>query len=275
MARSRMATAALLLPALALVLVGFAYPYLTMLVAPAADPHPDVVGKLLAAVTDPYVVDIVARTVRVAGLATVLSVALGFPVAWLISRAPGGWRGVLLLAVTFPLLLSTVVRSFAWIVLLGRDGLVSAALRAVGLTDTPTQLLYTEFAMVVGLTQLFLPLLVLTAYSSLAGVDPILEDAARGMGAGGAAVFARVVLPLALPGTAVGAILVFAGCMTAYTTPSLLGGTRNRTLATLLYQEANTSLDWSAVSALAIIMTLLVLVVTTVMSRISAIGSRA
>jgi len=272
--RSRLATVALLLPAVVLVLVGFVYPYLTMLVAPAADPHPDVAGALVKAVTDPYVVDIVARTVRVAGMATVLSVAFGFPVAWAISRASARWRGALLLAVTFPLLLSTVVRSFAWIVLLGRDGLLSKALWAVGITSGPTQLLYTEFAMVLGLTQLFMPLLVLTAYSSLAGLDPTIEEAARGMGARGGAVFARVVLPLALPGTAVGAILVFAGCMTAYTTPSLLGGTRNRTLATLLYQEANTSLDWSAVSALAIIMTLLVLLVTMAMTRISAIGAR-
>jgi putative spermidine/putrescine transport system permease protein len=93
------------------------------------------------------------------------------------------------------------------------------------------------------------------------------------MGARNSAVFARVVFPLALPGTAVGAILVFAGCVTAFTTPSLLGGTRNRTLATLLYQEANTSVDWSGVSAIAIIMTAIVLVVAVVMSRVSAIGS--
>jgi len=270
----RLVTAALLLPAAALVVVGFLYPYVTMLVAPAADPDPDVPGSLVAAVTDPYVVDIVARTARVAGIATLVSVLFGFPVAWAISRAAPRWRALLLIAVTFPLLLSTVIRTFAWIVLLGGEGLISRALQAVGLAAGPVQLLYTETAMVLGLTQLFMPLLVLTAYSSLASVDPALEDAARGMGARGSAVFARVVFPLALPGTAVGAILVFAGCVTAYTTPALLGGTRNRTLATLLYQEANTSVDWSGVSAIAIIMTAIVLVVTLVMSRVSAIGAR-
>jgi putative spermidine/putrescine transport system permease protein len=272
--RGGLVTGALLLPAAVLVVVGFLYPYVTMLVAPAADPDPDVPGSLVAAVTDPYVVDIVARTARVAGIATLVSLMFGFPVAWAISRAAPRWRALLLLAVTFPLLLSTVIRTFAWIVLLGGDGLISQALQAVGLASGPVQLLYTETAMVLGLTQLFMPLLVLTAYSSLAAVDPTLEDAARGMGARNSAVFARVVFPLALPGTAVGAILVFAGCVTAFTTPSLLGGTRNRTLATLLYQEANTSVDWSGVSAIAIIMTAIVLVVSIVMSRVSAIGSR-
>jgi putative spermidine/putrescine transport system permease protein len=271
--RRGLVTSALLLPAAVLVIVGFLYPYGTMLVAPAADPDPDVPASLAAAVMDPYVVEIVARTARVAGIATLLSLLFGFPVAWAISRAAPRWRALLLLAVTFPLLLSTVIRTFAWIVLLGGEGLISRALQAVGLAAGPVQLLYTETAMVLGLTQLFMPLLVLTAYSSLAAVDPALEDAARGMGARNSAVFARVVFPLALPGTAVGAILVFAGCVTAFTTPSLLGGTRNRTLATLLYQEANTSVDWSGVSAIAIIMTAIVLVVAVVMSRVSAIGS--
>jgi putative spermidine/putrescine transport system permease protein len=271
--RRGLVTGALLLPATVLVIVGFLYPYVTMLIAPAADPDPDVPGSLVTAVTDPYVVDIVARTARVAGISTLASLLFGFPVAWAISRAAPRWRAVLLLAVTFPLLLSTVIRTFAWIVLLGGEGLISRALQVVGLAVGPVQLLYTETAMVLGLTQLFMPLLVLTAYSSLAAVDPALEDAARGMGARNSAVFARVVFPLALPGTAVGAILVFAGCVTAFTTPSLLGGTRNRTLATLLYQEANTSVDWSGVSAIAIIMTAIVLVVSVVMSRVSAIGS--
>jgi putative spermidine/putrescine transport system permease protein len=271
--RRGLVTGALLLPAAVLVVVGFLYPYVTMLVAPAADPDPDVPGSLAAAITDPYVVDIVARTARVAGITTLASLLFGFPVAWAISRAAPSRRALLLIAVTFPLLLSTVIRTFAWIVLLGGEGLISRALQAVGLAAGPIQLLYTETAMVLGLTQLFMPLLVLTAYSSLAAVDPALEDAARGMGARNSAVFARVVFPLALPGTAVGAILVFAGCVTAFTTPSLLGGTRNRTLATLLYQEANTSVDWSGVSAIAIIMTAIVLVVGIVMSRVSAIGS--
>lgn len=271
--RRGLVTGALLLPAAVLVVVGFLYPYVTMLVAPAADPDPDVPASLAAAVTDPYVVDIVARTARVAGISTLVSLLFGFPVAWAISKAAPRWQALLLLAVTFPLLLSTVIRTFAWIVLLGGEGLISRALQAVGLAAGPVQLLYTETAMVLGLTQLFMPLLVLTAYSSLAAVDPALEDAARGMGARNSAVFARVVFPLALPGTAVGAILVFAGCVTAFTTPSLLGGTRNRTLATLLYQEANTSVDWSGVSAIAIIMTAIVLVVSVVMSRVSAIGS--
>lgn len=269
----KVVTAGLLAPATALLVVAFLYPYLTMLVAPAADPDPDVFGALAETVTDSYVLDIAARTVRVAGLTTALCVLLGFPVALNIARAAPRRQGLLLTLVTFPLLLSTVVRSFAWIVILGSEGVLSETLQALHLVDGPVQLLYTETAMVLGLTQLFLPLLILTAYSSLAGIDVALEDAARGLGASNAKVFGRITFPLALPGTAVGAVLVFAGSVTAFTTPSLLGGTRNRTLATLLYSEANTSLDWSAVSALALIMTGIVLVASLLMTKLSAKGA--
>jgi len=268
---SRKATLGLLLaPGLALLAFGFAFPFAVTLFAPPAAEHPDVLGKLGAMLTDSYVLGVFARTVRVAVTVTLVCLVFGFPTAYLIARAPKSRQGLLLALAVFPLLLSTVVRTFAWLVILGRNGLISDAVLATGLTDRPPELLYTEFALVAGLTQLFMPLMILTSYSSLSHIDPGLEDAARGLGASPGRAFRRIVLPLALPGVLVGATLVFAGAVTAFTTPLLLGGSRNRTLATLLYDYANVKLDWGGASAVALIMTVLVLVVGWASGRISA-----
>ncbi|MFG3367265.1 ABC transporter permease [Streptomyces sp. NPDC090032] len=268
---SRKATLGLLLtPGLGLLAFGFVFPFVTTLFAPPAAENPDVLGDLGGMLTDGYVLEVLARTVRVAVTVTVVCLVFGFPTAYLISRAPKSRQGLLLALAVFPLLLSTVVRTFSWLVILGRNGLISDFATATGLADRPPQLLYTEFALVAGLTQLFMPLVILTSYSSLSHIDQGLEDAARGLGASAGRAFRQVVLPLALPGVLVGATLVFAGAVTAFTTPMLLGGTRNRTLATLLYNYANVKLDWGGAGAVALIMTVLVLVVGWASGKISA-----
>lgn len=269
----RAASGLLLLPGVALLAFGFLYPFGITLFAPPAADDPDVLGKLGGMLGDGYVLEVAARTVRVAALTTAICLLLGFPVAYLIARAPRRRQGLLLALAVFPLLLSTVVRTFSWLVILGRNGLISDLLTALGLADGGTQLLYTEFALIAGLTQLFTPIMILTSYSSLSHIDIKLEEAARGLGASPGRAFRRVVLPIALPGVLVGAMLVFAGAVTAFTTPLLLGGTRNRTLATLLYDYANVKLDWGAASAVALIMTALVLVAGWISGRLSKVGA--
>ncbi|GAA2431505.1 ABC transporter permease [Actinomadura vinacea] len=269
---SRRAAGLLLVPGLALVAFGFLYPFAVTLFAPPAAEDPNVLGKLGGMLGDGYVLEVVARTIRVAVTTTACCLLLGFPVAYMISRAPQRRRGLLLALAIFPLLLSTVVRTFSWLVILGRNGLISTILNDLRLADG-AQLLYTEFALVAGLTQLFTPIVILTSYSSLSHVDEALEEAARGLGAGPGKAFRQVVLPLALPGVLVGATLAFAGAITAFTTPLLLGGTRNRTLATLLYDYANVKLDWGGASAIALIMTALVLAAAVASGRLSKAGA--
>ncbi|MFC3999985.1 ABC transporter permease [Nocardiopsis sediminis] len=262
---------ALLVPGLAVLLFAFLYPVAATLAAPP-DGDPAIVARETGALlTDPYLLPVIARTIRVAALTTAICLVLGFPVAYLISRAPARWAGKLLALAIFPLMLNTVVRTYGWIVVLGGNGLISEVSAALGLGRV--QLLYTETAIVLGLVQLFLPLLILSAYSSLSQQDPHLEDAARGLGASPGRTFRQVVLPLALPGTLVGCTLVFAGAVTAFTTPQLLGGSRERLLSTLLYSRVNVSLDWPAASAVALVMTVLVLAVTALSGRLGKIGS--
>ncbi|WP_033338530.1 ABC transporter permease [Catenuloplanes japonicus] len=263
-------TALLLLPGFAFLAAGFLVPAVAMLIAPPGEEPTAVLSRFGEMITDPYELRIIGRTVTLGLIVTALCVGLGFPIAYLLARSQGRWGGILLALAIFPLLLSNVVRTFGWLVLLGANGAIGKLLTATGLTDDPPQMLYTPLAVVLGLTQLFLPLAIISCYSAVAQVDPGLDDAARGLGAGRTRAFWSVVVPLSGPGIVVAATLVFAGSVTAYTTPYLLGGSSQRMLATQLFSYASVSVDWAAASATALIMTILVFGV----SGLSALAGR-
>ncbi|CAM3683642.1 ABC transporter permease [Occultella aeris] len=263
-------TALLVLPGLAVLLIGFLIPSVAMLFAPPGVSPSEVFERLGRMLTDPYDQAIVMRTLGLGLIVTVICIGLGYPIAYLLSRSTSRWAGVLLALAIFPLLLSSVVRTFGWLVVLGSQGAIPQLLLRLGLVDTAPQLLYTPLAIVLGLTQIFLPLAVVASYSALAQVDAGLDEAARGLGASRTRTFWAVVVPLSGPGVVVAATLVFAGAVTAYTTPYLLGGSRQRMLSTQLYTYSSTTIDWAAASATALIMTVLVFTV----SGLSALAAR-
>jgi len=263
-------TGLLVLPGLALLLAGFLVPSAAMLLAPPGVSPADILARLGQMLTDPYDLTIIWRTVRLGLIVTLICLVLGFPIAYLLARSTSRWSGVLLALAIFPLLLSNVVRTFGWLVVLGSNGAIGQLLLALGLVDQAPQLLYTELAIVLGLTQLFLPLAIISCYSAVAQVDPGLDDAARGLGASRTRTFWGIVAPLSGPGIVVAATLVFAGSATAYTTPYLLGGSSQRMLSTQLFSYSSVSIDWAAASATALIMTVLVFVV----SGLSSLAAR-
>lgn len=262
----------LLIPGLVLLLAGFLVPSVLMLLSPPRTPTSEVFARLLQMLSDPYDLAIIGRTLGLGLIVTLTCVVLGFPIAYLLARSTSRWAGVLLALAIFPLLLSSVVRTFGWLVVLGSQGAVGQLLVTLGLVETAPQLLYTPLAIVLGLVQLFLPLAIVSCYSALAQVDASLDDAARGLGAGRARTFWTIVVPLSWPGVVVAATLVFAGSITAYTTPYLLGGSRQRMLSTQLYTYSSTTIDWAAASATALVMTVLVFAVSGVSSML---GRRA
>ncbi|GAA4573000.1 ABC transporter permease [Planotetraspora kaengkrachanensis] len=258
---SRRNAVLLLVPGLALLLFGFLVPAVMMLLHPPDTPALDVGHRLAQMLADPFMLGIIWRTLRIGLIVTAVCLLLGFPVAYLLSRSTSRWSGLLLALAIFPLLLSNVVRTYGWLVVLGSKGVIAQALTGLGITDHPPQLLYTETAVVAGLVQLFLPLAIVSCYSSLSGIEARLEDAARGLGASRTATFRLVLLPLAMPGAVVGATLVFAGAATAYTTPVLLGGTRQTMLSLQLFNYSSVTIDWAGASAVALLMTALVFAV--------------
>lgn len=268
-------TAVLVVPGLAVLLIGFLIPSVAMLFAPPDVGTLDVFARLARMVTDPYDLTIIGRTLGLGLIVTVICITLGFPIAYLLARSKSRWSGVLLALAIFPLLLSSMVRTFGWLVVLGSQGAVGQLLVGLGVVEEAPQLLYTSLAIVLGLTQLFLPLAVIASYSAVAQVDAGLDDAARGLGAGKARTFWTIVVPLSMPGVVVAATLVFAGSITAYTTPYLLGGSRQRMLSTQLFTYSSTTVDWAAASATALIMTVLVFVISGISSLLAWKGTIA
>lgn len=203
---------------------------------------------------DPFYLGILGRTLRLGLLVTLATLVLGYPVALHLSRSSGRRRAYLTLLVLAPLLVSVVVRSFGWLVILGPNGLVNSALVRLGVVSEPLRLLYSEGAIVVGLTHVFLSFMVLSVATALQRIDPALTRAAQNLGAGPAQTFWRVVFPLSLPGVAAGSLIVFTLSTSAFITPALLGGPRVKVMSYLAYQQTLLLSDWPYGSAIAFVL---------------------
>lgn len=210
---------------------------------------------------DSYYLAVFFRTIRIALLVTVICLILGLPTAYFVSGVSKKWKGILIALTLFPLLTNSVVRSFAWINILGKNGIVNLILLRSGLIKAPLTMLYTEFSIIIGSVYLFLPTMIMTLVGVMDGIEDDTIEAAATLGAGSMKAFLKVVLPLAVPGMIVGSILVFTGTLTAYTTPQLLGGNKKIMLATLLYQRATSIGDWTSASVVAFVMIIITFLV--------------
>ena len=200
-------------------------------------------------------------TLLLGAKATLVCLLFGYPLAWVIARARPRVQSLLLFVVILPLLTSVVVRTFAWIVILGRQGILNKTLQALGLVDEPVRLLFSEAGVVTVLAQVQMPLMVLPLLTSFQRMDPHLADASAALGAGQWRTFRRVIVPLSLPGVIAGCILVYAACTTAFVTQSLIGGARLVYMPLLMYQQAAGANDWPFAAAISIILLLAVLVI--------------
>ena len=208
------------------------------------------------------------RSIRLSLISTIVCAGLGFPTAYYISKYSKN-KGVLMALAVFPMFTSPVIRSFSWMVILGKKGIVNQMLVSTGLIHKPISLLYNEFSMVVGFIQLFLPLMILSLIGVMDHISEDLNLAAGSLGASKMATFRHVVLPLSIPGLVTGSVLVFTGCLTAYTTPQLLGGTDTRVLATMIYQQAMSLGDWTQASVVAVVMIVVTILVSSGINAIS------
>jgi len=204
--------------------------------------------------TDPYYVAVLLRTLRVAGICMALCLALAFPLAYALARTRSRWKSALIMLVVLPLFVGNAVRAAGWMVMFGSRGLLNTLLGAAGLIHQPLQLMYTEGAVIVGITAVNLPFMVLALSSVIEGIDPALEEAALNLGARPLAVFRRVILPLAMPGVLAGAILVFILGMNAYATPILLGGPRFQMMGPVIYGQFAGQNNWPFGAALSFVL---------------------
>ena len=205
-----------------------------------------------------YYANLFLRTLRLSLAVTVVCVVLGYPLAYLLARARPRIMTLGLFLLIMPLMVSTVIRVFGWVVILGNEGLVNQALRRLGAGDG-VRLLHTEGAVIIGLAQQSMPFMVLPLMASIERISPSLEEAARNLGASWGQMFTRTILPLSVPGLLSGVLLVFSVSMSAFVTPALMGGRRTRMIGQQIYEEVLSAYNWPGAASLTIVLALLML----------------
>lgn len=195
------------------------------------------------------------RTLRIAFIVTAMAVVVGYPVAWSISRMPPGRQSMILMLFMVPRMTNMVARGYAWLIILGRSGPINLLLQWLGVIDEPLRMMYTEPAIVFGLFQILLPLMVLNITSALENIPNDLIEAARTLGASRLKAFIRVIVPLSTDGLVTGGSLVFTICVASYTIPKLLGGDRIMVMPTLM-RQLTSILDWDGAMVASVVLTL-------------------
>jgi len=219
---------------------------------------------------DPFYLSIFGKTFLLSVVATILAGVLGYGFAHFMWRADRRWRGVLTILVLSPLLVSIVVTSFGWIVILGRNGLINQALQGLGLIDEPLRLVFNDVGILIGLVHVVLPFMVLSVLAALERIEPVLTEAAATLGASPARVFRHVILPLSMPGIGAGTTIVFSLCISAYVTPAVLGGNGPNFVTTLIYNQFVALHNWPFGAAVATV--LLAVALLTVLLYLRWIG---
>jgi putative spermidine/putrescine transport system permease protein len=263
----------LLLPALTLLLLCFVAPLgitvrysFNRFVPGGLQEQAFVLDNYSKFIFDGYYAAVLLRTLALGAGVALVTLLLGYPLAYAIARSRSRWKGLLIAATLIPLMTSVVVRSYGWTILLSNSGIINDMLAAAGLPRI--KLLFTMTGVVLSLTQVMMPFLVLTLVGVLQNISEDLEDAARGLGAGRWHVVRDVLLPLSMPGIAAGSLLVFALTISAFATPRLVGGASIEVMATMIYDQVLNSLNWPFASATSIIMLAIVLVLAVLQSRL-------
>lgn len=210
-------------------------------------------------VTDSYFYEIFLRTFWISALVTLLCVVIGVPEAYILSRMGTPWRSIFLILILTPLLISVVVRAFGWSLLLGADGLINQAIQALG--GRPIKMLYTPFAVILALVHVMLPFMIIPVWTSLQKLDASAEQAALSLGATQAQVMRMVVLPQVMPGVLSGTLIVFGLSASSFAIPGLLGGRRLKMVATVVYDQYLSELNWPMGAAIAVALLLINLLV--------------
>ena len=218
---------------------------------------------------DPLYLNVIATSVGIAAVVTVLALLIGYPTALAIVRLPAKWRTIALVAVLLPFWTNFLIRTYAWILLLNNAGWINQGLEAIGLIDHPIKMLYTQQAVVVGLLYMYLPLMILPLYSSLASQDAQLTEAATNLGSGPWRVFRTVTLPLSIPGALTGCVFVFVPAMSNFVIPELLGGGKTVLVGNLVRDQFLKARDWPFGAALALVLTILLVALLVAQQRAS------
>lgn len=267
---------ALLAPAVLVIAVCLAAPLALLLsysFAPGGSTRADFSDGLrlenyIGVLGDTFYLGIILKTLWLSVLVTIAAIFVGWPLAYFLWKTPARFKTLCTLGVVAPLLISIPVRNYGWMVILGDTGLVNKALLSLGLIARPLRMMFTDLAVVVGLTHVLMPFVVLSVLATLERIPGDLTEAARSLGAGRLTAIRLIVIPLSMPGLLAGATLVFCVAISSYVTPALMGPSGAKYSATLVYQQFVSVFDWPRGAAIAA-----VLLVITAFALVLVLGS--
>ena len=216
---------------------------------------------------DPLYLRVLWNSLYLAAFSTLTCLAMGYPFAYLLARVPRRYSRLLLLLVIIPFWTSSLIRTYAIIIILKTRGVVNNLLLWTGLIQAPLELLHNDLAIFIGLVYTLLPFMVLPLYAAIEKLDPLLVEAARDLGAGWLKTFARVVIPLTLPGIVAGSMLVFLPALGMFYIPDLLGGARTLLVGSLIRNQFLAARDWPFGAALSVVLTAVMTLLLLVYAR--------
>jgi ABC-type spermidine/putrescine transport system permease subunit I len=263
--------ALLLLFPCAYLAIFFIWPLARVVLRSVREPTPGLGNYARVLFTGPYL-HILIYTLEVAALVTVVCLLIGYPVAAITAKLRGLPLRLMTALIVGSLWMSAVIRSYAWMILFQRYGVVNQMLVALGLADAPVRILQTMTAVTIGMVHILLPFMLLPLIAAMRRIDPSLLRAGRILGANPVRLFLRVYLPLSLPGVTAGTMLVFITALGFFITPSLLGGGRTMMAAMIIEQEADTFLDWPMASAIATVLLIFTLFLYLVYGRLTRVN---
>lgn len=259
--------AALLSPGVVLLAAVLIWPFFVMFGLSLRERFPGPVvftlAKYVDFLTDPYLLRVALRTFLLAVSVTAITAVLGYPVAWFLARSRSRWKHLVFLGTIFPLLVSIVVRTMGWTILLGNEGLVNAVLSWIGLIDEPLRLMQGFWSVVLGMVHVLLPFMVLSIAAVLGRIDAAYAEAAMTLGATPARSFLTITLPLSIQGIAAGSVIVFCLTVGAYITPLWLGRGHVTVMAIAVHEQMITMVDWPGGAATAMMLTFATLILLT------------
>lgn len=255
MDRDRLEDFVLAGPGIILLALAFVFPIFTMLRLSIVDESGAfTLGYFIHFLSDSYYLGVVWRTAYLSIIITMMCAIIGFPLAFIMARIGPRARVWLIILIILPLMTSVVVRTFGWMVVMGRGGFIPYWLNQLGLVNRNFSLMHTEAAIVIGLVQVLIPFTTLSILSVLMKIDPRLEEAARTMGASFLKTVGTVTIPLAMPGIVAGCILAFTLSVSSFVTPTLLGGMRLPVVAGLIFEATTKTLEWNFAAAQSVIL---------------------
>ncbi len=248
----------------------FVYPLISFLPMSVFTPS-FTLEKFARAFTKTVYLRILRTTFEVAGMTTLIALLLGYPVAYLFTNVQGKMKMVIMALIILPFWTSIIVRMYAWMTLLGHNGIFNRLLIDAGAISEPLPMMFNRFGVLVGMVHFMMPYMVLSIYAVMSGIPHEYMQAAANLGAPPWRRFLRIYLPLSMPGVGAGCLLVFILALAFFITPALLGGLRDTMIAQVIEQEMNESFDWSFAAALSTILIVITITLYVVYTKIMGV----